>query len=94
MRIAQPEMQRCEAAHRAADDVRLANLEMAQDAGDIVRRDRLRVLRAGFRHLRGRVAARVVRDAAVAAAEVTDLRLPATRITSYNVCYTKLLRLP
>ena len=79
-RVTQAEMNRRVAAHRAADDVRFSDFQMAHDRRNVVGGDRLRILRYRFRHVGRRIAARIEGDAAIAPAEVTDLRFPGMQI--------------
>src|SRR5882672_2483946 len=81
LRVAQPEMQRGVTPHRAADDVRPSDAQVAHHVGNVVGGERLRVLRCRFRHVGGEIAARIEGDAAVTAAEVAHLRLPAAQIS-------------
>jgi hypothetical protein len=78
--ICQAEMQRREAAHREADDMRPGDGEPIQHRADVVARAVLGIsLRLG-RHIRGRIAAGVEGDAAVEPREMAQLRLPAPMI--------------
>ena len=78
--IGEAEMDGGEAAHRQADDVGLVDLERVEHGADVVAGARLRVLRDVVRHVGGRIAARVVGDAAVAPAEMAKLRLPGAHV--------------
>src|SRR4029453_4742181 len=56
--------------------MRLVDLEMVHDRGDVVGGAVLGVARGSLRHVRRRRAAGTISDAAVALAEVAHLRLP------------------
>src|SRR5271166_7192102 len=79
-RMPEAEMQRCEPAHGKADDMGAPQLQMIQHGGDVVGRAVLRILPHILRHIRRRIAAGVVRDCAVALAEMAQLRLPAPEV--------------
>ncbi len=66
-------MQGGEPAHRDADDMRLVDLERVEHGADVVPGAVLRIARRVFRHVRGRVAAGVVGDAAIAPPEIAQL---------------------
>ena len=66
-------MQRRKPAHRDADDMRLVDPERVEHGADVVAGAVLRVARRLFGHVRGRVAAGVVGDAAVAPPEIAHL---------------------
>ena len=74
------EMQRGEAAHGKSHDVGAPDLQCVQHREDVVSRALLRVALHALGHVRGRVAARVVGDAAVAARKVGELRIPAAQV--------------
>ncbi len=78
--IAEPEMQAGEAAHGEADDVRLVDLERIEHGADVVARPVLRIEFDLARHVRGRIAAGIVRDAPIGAAELAELRLPGAHV--------------
>src|SRR5579862_524086 len=78
--IGETEMQHGKAAHRDADDVRLRNVESVEHGADVVARPLLRILIPVLRHVGGRIAARVERDAAVAPREIAQLRLVAADV--------------
>src|SRR6185312_3220777 len=78
--MAQTEMQRGEAAHRQAHDMRALDAQMVEHRRDVIGGARLRIGAGTLRHLGGRVAAGVEGDAAIALAEMTELRLPAPEI--------------
>src|SRR6185436_7460139 len=73
-------MERSERAHRTPDDVSALDSQRVEDAADIVTPALLRIALPVLRHVRRRVATRVVSDAAVAAGKVPYLRLPAAMI--------------
>ncbi len=79
--IQEPEVERRVAAHREADDVRLRDPEVVEDAPDVVRGPALGVRGRVFRNVGGRVAPRVVRERAVASAEERQLQAPARRVS-------------
>src|SRR5688572_11462085 len=81
MSIGEAEMQRGEGTHGEADDMGAREAERIQHAADVVAGAGLRVALPVLRHIRGRIAARVVGDAAVAAREMPHLRLPAALIS-------------
>ena len=66
-------MQRGEAAHRQADDVRLVDLQRVEHGANIIARAVLRVALDIVGHVRGRIAAGIESYAAVSAAEISDL---------------------
>jgi hypothetical protein len=70
-------MQRREATHRQAYDMRLSLPKMVEDGADVVGGARLRVSGDFLRHVGGRIAPCIEGDAAVTLAEVAHLRLPA-----------------
>src|SRR5438094_9990858 len=76
--VCHAEMQGGEPAHREPDDVGFLDLELIQNGEDVVAGALLRIALETFGDLGRRIAARVERYAAVAAREVTHLRLPAT----------------
>ena len=73
-------MKRGERAHRQPDHVRALDAERIEHAARVVARSRLGVALDLRRHVGRRIAARVVRDAAVAARKMPQLRLPASAI--------------
>src|SRR6516165_9030200 len=73
-------MQCCKTAHRYADDVRLGDRETVEHGADVVAGALLRIAGGIFWYIRGRVAAGIVCNAAIAPREVADLRLKATVI--------------
>jgi hypothetical protein len=79
-RVLHAEVQRREGAHRAADHVRLAQLQRVEHRDDVVALALLLVVLRALRHVARRIAARVVGDAAVRACEVAQLRLPAAMV--------------
>ena len=70
------DMQRRRCAHRMADDMRLVDLQRIHQRDDVVARDVLAVARRIGRHIRRRITALAVGDAAMGAREVAKLRLP------------------
>src|SRR5262249_11383259 len=74
--IGEAEMQRRKAAHRQADDMRLVDAEAVEHRKDVVAGAVLRIALRLRRHVGGRVTAGVVGNAAVAPAEMAQLRLP------------------
>src|SRR5579885_1748863 len=78
--IGKTKMQHGKPAHRYADNVRLRDVERVQHCPDIVARPLLRVLLPVFWHIRRRIAACVVGDAAVPPREEAELRLVASVI--------------
>ena len=70
-------MQRREPAHRNADDMGLIDRERVEHGADIVARPVLRIAVGVIRHIGGRIAAGIVRDAAVTPAEIPHLPLVA-----------------
>ncbi len=74
--VAEAEMQRREAAHRQADHMRLADAQVVQHGGDVVRGAGLGVACRIVRDIGRRIAARGVADRAVALAEMPHLRFP------------------
>src|SRR5271165_297393 len=79
-RMPEAEMQRGEPAHGKPDHVGAVQLQMIEHGGDVVGRAVLRILPYILRHIRRRIAAGVVRDCAVALAEMAQLRLPAPEV--------------
>src|SRR5207247_5155033 len=77
LRIGETRVQRREAAHREARDMRAIDLEMVEYRDDVVARARLGVLALVLGRVGERIAAGVIRDAAVAAGEKPYQRLPA-----------------
>src|SRR5439155_14013574 len=73
--ISEAEMQDGKPAHRDADDMRFREPQPVEHVTDIVARPFLRIARPVLGHVRGRIAARVEGDAAVAAREKAQLRL-------------------
>ena len=73
-------MERGKAAHRDADDMRLGNAEPVEHGADVVAGAILRIALRVLRHIRGRITAGVVGDAAVTAREIADLRLEAATV--------------
>ncbi len=71
--IGKAEMQGRKPAHRDADDMRLVDLERVEHGADVVPGAVLRIARRVLRHVRGRIAARVVGDAAIAPPEIAHL---------------------
>src|SRR3954453_11862784 len=59
LRIGKAKMERSEAAHRKPDNMRLVELESVEDGADVVARAVLRIT-LGFRHVRRRIAARII----------------------------------
>src|SRR5438270_208947 len=80
--IVHAEMQRGEGAHREADDMRPLDLQTIEHAADVVARTLLGIAVPVFRHFGGRIAPRVVPDAAIQACEVAHLRLPAAQVAA------------
>ena len=72
--VGKAEMQRGEAAHRQADDVRLVDLERVEHRADVVACALLRIALAVLGHVGWRIAARVIGDAAIALAEIPHLQ--------------------
>ena len=81
-RIGQSKMQCGERAHREPDYVRALDAERIEHAADVVPCARLRITLDVLRHVRRRVSAGVVGDAAVAAREMAQLRLPAAMVAA------------
>ena len=75
VRIGKAKMQSRKAAHRQSDDMRLVDFERVEHRTDVVTRPLLRVTLSVIGHVGWRIAPRVVRDAAVALAEIAHLRL-------------------
>jgi hypothetical protein len=73
----QADLQGGVAAHRQADDVRLVDLEMIEHRDRVVAEIFIAVDVRGSRHVRRRIAARGIDDAAMLAREMPHLRLPA-----------------
>src|SRR5271154_2915402 len=71
--MGEAEMQHRETAHRDANGMRFADLQFVEHGADVVAGAILRIARRIFRHLRGRVAAGVVGDAAIAPPEIAHL---------------------
>src|SRR5579871_6100593 len=78
--MADAEMQRRKAAHREPDDMRFPLANMVEHGEDIVGRACLRIGGDAFRHVRRRKAPRVIRNGAIALAEMPHLRLVATQV--------------
>src|SRR5262249_10512345 len=78
--MAQAEMQGRERAHAQAHDMRALDLEVIEDGGDIVGLLLLAIDVGIVGYVRGRIAARVVGNAAIAPREEAQLRLPAAEI--------------
>ena len=85
LRIADADMQRGVGAHRVADHVRLVDAERVHHGDHVVAGDVLRVAGGIGGHVGGRIAALAVGDAAVLAAEVAHLRLPAAVVAGVFV---------
>src|SRR5207248_10770263 len=62
--------------------MRPLDLQTIEDAADVVARTLLGIAVPVFRHIGGRIAARVVPDAAIQACEVAQLRLPAAQVAA------------
>src|SRR5206468_500339 len=77
VRMPQAEVERREAAHREAAHVGLLDLQAVEHAADVLGRALLRVRLHVVGHVRGRIAARVERDRAIAAREESHLQVPA-----------------
>ena len=77
VRMREADVQGREPAHGEPDHVRLVDLQVIEDCDDVVARSGLRVFLDVVGNVRRRIAAGVVRDAAVAPREVPQLRLPA-----------------
>src|SRR5258708_6684622 len=75
-RIGHAEMERGKPAHGIADDMRAREAEHIEHAEDVVPRALLGIALCIRRHLRRRVTACVIGNAAVAAREMAQLRLP------------------
>jgi len=73
-------MQNREGAHRHADEMRLCDFEPVQNASKILARPLLRVALKTLGNIRRRVAARIVRDAAVASRQIAHLRFVAAEV--------------
>ena len=73
-------MKRRKAAHRKADDVGLVDLEGIEHRADVVARAILRIVLAVFRHVGGRIAARIEGDAAIVFREMTNLLLVRAKV--------------
>ena len=73
-------MQDGETAHRDADDMRLVDIKRVEHGADVVAGALLRIARRIFGHVRGRVAARIVGDAAIAPPEIAHLAFVAAII--------------
>src|SRR6218665_2064325 len=80
--MAQTEVQRREAAHRQAHDVRALQFQCIHHRSDVVGRGRLRIALHILRHVRRPIAARAESHALVAAREVTHLWLPTAVVTA------------
>jgi hypothetical protein len=80
--VRHPEVQRGKRAHGKADYVRALDAERVEHAADVVPGAGLRVALEVLGHVGRRVAARVVRNAAVAARKVAHLRLPAAVVAA------------
>src|SRR5262249_6516855 len=78
--VGEAEMQRREAAHREADDMRLVDLERIEHCADVVACALLRIFFLVFWDIWRRIAARVEGDAAVMLPEMADLLLPGAAI--------------
>ena len=76
MRVVNAEVKRGKSAHRKPDDMRLVDLELVEHVYRVIDRAPLRIFLDRIRNLRWRIAARIVGDAAVAAGEIADLKLP------------------
>jgi hypothetical protein len=77
LRRAQPEMHGAKAPHREPDDVGLVDPEPVEHGNGIGGGQRLRIGVDARGHIRRRIAARGIGDAAMAAAEIANLRFPA-----------------
>ena len=75
-------MQRGEAAHGQAYDMRRVQAQMLEHVAGIVHGAHLAVAVGALGHVRGRIAARVKHDAAIVAREILDLLLPGAQIVS------------
>src|SRR5262249_59233644 len=80
VRVPEAEVQGREAAHGEAADMGLLDLEPVEYTPDVLGRTLLRVRLDVVGHVRGRIAARVERDRAVAAREEARLQMPAAVI--------------
>ena len=83
--IAQPHVQGGVRAHRVADDMCALQMQVIHDRSYVVARDVLRVARAIGRDVGRRVATCAESDAAVLAAQVAHLRLPAAVVAGVLV---------
>ncbi len=79
-RITHAELQRRIGSHRAADNMRLAQAEVAQHLGNVVDGDAPGIFAARGRHVRRRIAARVECNATIATGKKPQLRFPAAGI--------------
>src|ERR1700758_2163050 len=70
------------ASHGETNDVGLFDVQAIEHSDRIVRRNRLRIGLDTLRYVRRRIAARGVGDAAMAAAEKAQLRLPARMVAA------------
>src|SRR6218665_37648 len=80
--MAQTEVQRREAAHRQAHDVRALQFQCIHHRSDVVGRGRLRIALHILRHVRRPIAARAESHALVAARGGTHLGLPTGVVTA------------
>src|SRR6218665_1617883 len=80
--MAQTEVQRREAAHRQAHDVRALQFQRIHHRSDVVGRGRLRIALHILRHIRRPIAARAESHALMAAREVTHLWLPTAMVAA------------
>lgn len=80
--MAQAEVQRGEASHGQAHDMRALDGQMIEHVQNVARRDGLRIVLEIVGHVGRRIAARTEDDAAVAAAEMPHLGFPAARVAA------------
>jgi hypothetical protein len=74
--VVQTKVQASKSAHGQAHQVGLLNLQPIHHTAQVLPNARLRIVSALRRHIRRRIAACAVHNAAVAAREEPDLRLP------------------
>jgi hypothetical protein len=76
LRVGEAEVERREAAHGQPDNVGAVDLERIEHGTNVVARAVLRITLPIRRHVRRRIAPRVVGDAAITARKIAELRLP------------------
>ena len=80
LRVSQPEVERHVPPHRKPAHVSVFDAEMVEQPLEVVHRPRLRVVVQPLRHVRRRIAARVVGYDAIPPAEEVDLRPPRAKV--------------